>query len=52
MPAAILLVSSACEAYPYGETRFTSGTINTDKLFTRRVEPVETGQCEMVDLGI
>jgi hypothetical protein len=33
--------------YPYGETRFTSGTIYTDKLFTRRVDwrsRVETGR--------
>jgi len=30
--------------YPYGETRFTSGTINTDELFT--------GQREMTGLGI
>jgi uncharacterized protein RhaS with RHS repeats len=30
--------------YPYGETRFTSGTIYTDKLFT--------GQREMTGLGI
>ena len=30
--------------YPYGETRVTTGTIFTDKLFTRWVEPVETGQ--------
>ena len=27
--------------YPYGETRLTTGTIFTDKLFTRWVEPVE-----------
>ena len=33
--------------YPYGETRLTTGTIYTDKLFTRWVEPVETGQREM-----
>ena len=36
--------------YPYGETRFTSGTIYTDKLFTRWVDwrsRVETGQREM-----
>ena len=41
--------------YPYGETRFTSGTINTDKLFTRWVEcatgAIETGQRD-VGLGI
>jgi len=30
--------------YPYGETRFTSGTMYTDKLFT--------GQREMTGLGI
>jgi hypothetical protein len=36
--------------YPYGETRVTSGTIYTDKLFTRWVDwrsRVETGQREM-----
>jgi YD repeat-containing protein len=41
--------------YPYGETRVSTGTIYTDKLFTRWVElpgrvyrdPVETGQREM-----
>jgi hypothetical protein len=50
MPAGTLLASSDCEAYPYGETRFTSGTIYTDKLFTGWVDwrsRVETGQREM-----
>ena len=38
--------------FPYGETRLTTGTIYTVKLFTRWVEPVETGQREMAGLGI
>ena len=33
-----------CEAYPFGETRFTTDTMVTDKLFT--------GQQEITGLGI
>jgi RHS repeat-associated protein len=40
----MLSASRDCEAYPFGETRLTTGTIYTDKLFT--------GQREIAGLGI
>ena len=38
--------------YPFGETRLATGTLYTDKLFTRWIEPVEIGQRNIAGLGI
>lgn len=38
--------------YPFGETRLATGTLYTDKLFTRWIEPVEIGLRNIAGLGI
>jgi len=43
-PVEISSVNNDCEAYPFGETRLSTGSIFTDQLFT--------GQREMAGLGI
>jgi len=39
-------------ASTFGETRLITGTLYTDKLFTRWIEPVEIGQRQIAGLGI